>query len=86
MLSVLRKQNVLHPDLLKVHFDMFVKMSDKEMVAQYLKQCIQSCANFGYTSGINIQLMTTMLRRIYKRPEDVEMSQLLDFLVMLAIS
>ena len=37
MLSILSKQNVLHPDLLKVHFEMFLKMSDKEMVAKYLK-------------------------------------------------
>jgi hypothetical protein len=46
---------VLHPELLQVHLETFIRMKDKDSVSRYLKQFISSCAYFGYTNNVNIE-------------------------------
>jgi hypothetical protein len=48
-------------------------MKDREQVSRYLKQYIASCAYFGYTTNVNIEQISQVLRRIYKTPEEVGM-------------
>ena len=85
-LKILTKKNVLHPSLLHIHFDTFIRLKDKDAVRQYLTNFISSCAYFGYSDNINIEQMSQVLRRIYKQPSEVPMTQLLDYLVLLAVS
>lgn len=61
-------------------------MKDKELVGKYLKQFIASCAYFGYAKGINIQQLVQVYRRIHKSPDGLDSEEILNFLVMLAVS
>lgn len=47
---------------------------------------LHSIAYVGHTENINMEQVTTVLRRIYKDPSNVEEDLLLDFLVTLAVS
>lgn len=46
---------MLHPELMNLHLDTFIRMRDKDKVAQYMKQFLESCAYFGYTKNVNIE-------------------------------
>lgn len=35
---------------MEIHFDTFIKMKDKEKVAEYLKEYLNSCAYLGYAN------------------------------------
>lgn len=85
-LSILTQKNVLFPDLIQEHFVQFMRLKDKDSVANYLRQFLKSSAYFGYTSNIDMEQVTQVFRRIHKQPEHVEMSELLDFLTTLVIS
>jgi len=41
-----------------VFFQNFIRLKDKETVRSYLKQYISSCAYFGYTDNLNMELVT----------------------------
>jgi hypothetical protein len=40
----------------------------------------------GYTGDVSMQMVTQLLRRLYKDPESIDRKQLLDFLVCFALS
>ena len=85
-LSILTQKNVLYPELIQEHFVQFMRLADKGSVAKYLRQFLKSSAYFGYTDGIDMEQVTQVFRRIYKQPSAAGMSQLLDFLITLAVS
>ena len=47
---------------------------------------MESAAYFGYTNNVNIEQITQVFRRIHKSPSECNMDELLNFLVVLAIS
>ena len=47
---------------------------------------MESAAFFGYTNGVNIEQLTQVFRRIYRTPAECDLDELLNFLVVLAIS
>ncbi len=55
------------------HFDTFMRMKDRERVAEYLKQYLHSAAVLGYTNmnAADMQKLTQLFRRLYKTPEEV---------------
>lgn len=73
ILHILTRLNVLHPDLMQSHFDTFMRMKDRERVAEYLKQYLHSAAVLGYTNmnAADMQKLTQLFRRLYKTPEEV---------------
>ena len=85
-MSILTQKNVLVPELIQDHFMQFMRLTDKQAVAKYLDQFLQSSAYFGHTEGVDMQQVTQVLRRIYKSPSQATISQLLDFLTTLAVS
>jgi hypothetical protein len=54
-IQILTRRNVLHPELLNLHLDTFLRMKDKVLVAKYFKQFLESSAYFGYTKNVNIE-------------------------------
>jgi hypothetical protein len=55
-------------------------MNDKETVKVVMDDFIKSCAYLGHTDGIEMETLTMIFRRIYKKPEDVkDISTLLNF-------
>ena len=48
-LHILTRKNVLHPELMEMHLDTFLKMKDRERVAVYLEEYLHSSAYLGYT-------------------------------------
>ena len=60
-------------------------MKDKERVAEYLGTFLHCCAYLGY-SNFDVHKLTQVFRRIYKKPEAVDMRTLLDYFVVLALS
>ena len=80
---------MLHPELMEMHLETFMKMKDRERVAEYLQEYLHSAAFLGYLhlSASDTHRLTQLFRRLYKTPEQVpSTSQLLDFLVVLALS
>ena len=71
---------------MNMHLDTFIRMKDKDQVEKYLKQFLESAAYFGYTTNVNIEQITQVFRRIHKSPQDCTMDELLNYLVVLAIS
>lgn len=53
-LKILASKNILHPELIKKHFDAFMKLTDKTMVKKILADFCKSCAYVGFTEGIDI--------------------------------
>ena len=47
---------------------------------------MESAAFFGYTNDVNIEQLTQVFRRIYRTPSECDIEELLNFLVVLAIS
>jgi hypothetical protein len=35
-IHILTRRNVLHPELMNLHLDTFIRMKDRELVAKYL--------------------------------------------------
>lgn len=67
----------------------FMKMKDRERVAEYLSEFLHSCAVLGYTDlkPTDVHKLTQLFRRLYKTPEQVpHISQLLDYFIVLALS
>eukprot|EP00352_Strombidinopsis_acuminata_P002742 CAMPEP_0176388030 /NCGR_PEP_ID=MMETSP0126-20121128/37234_1 /TAXON_ID=141414 ORGANISM="Strombidinopsis acuminatum, Strain SPMC142" /NCGR_SAMPLE_ID=MMETSP0126 /ASSEMBLY_ACC=CAM_ASM_000229 /LENGTH=171 /DNA_ID=CAMNT_0017755967 /DNA_START=610 /DNA_END=1125 /DNA_ORIENTATION=- len=85
-LEILTKKNVLNPSLITLHFNTFMRLTDKEAVKKHLKGFLNSCAYLGYTDSLNIEKLSQVLRRVYKNPESMELPMLLDYLVVLALS
>lgn len=88
-LHILTRKNVLHPELLEAHLETFMKMKDRERVAEYLSEFLHSCAVLGYTDlkPTDVHKLTQLFRRLYKTPEQVpHISQLLDYFIVLALS
>jgi hypothetical protein len=88
-LHILTRKNVLHPELLEAHLETFMKMKDRERVAEYLQEFLHSCAVLGYTElkPADVHKITQLFRRLYKTPEQVpKISQLLDYFIVLALS
>ena len=84
-MQILTLQNVRHEELMKTHFETFIKMKDKESVGTYMKDFLRCSAYLGY-ANFDIEKLTQVLRRIYHTPEEVDVSELLDYLVLLALS
>lgn len=57
-IDILTRRNVLHPELMNMHLDTFMRMKDKDLVAKYMKQYMESSAYFGYTKNVNIEQVT----------------------------
>jgi len=73
--------------MLENYFDAFLRMTDKNMVKTIMKDFLKTCSYIGYSTGLDAQKLTQTMRRIYKSPADMgDISQLLDFCVILAIS
>lgn len=88
-LHILTRKNVLHPELMEMHLETFLKMKDRERVAEYLQEYLHSAAFLGYLdlSAVDTLKLTQLFRRLYKTPDQVpSTSQLLDYLVVLALS
>jgi hypothetical protein len=88
-LHILTRKNVLHPELLEAHLETFMKMKDRERVAEYLQEFLHSCAVLGYTElkPADVHRITQLFRRFYKTPDQVpQISQLLDYFIVLALS
>ncbi|CDW77558.1 UNKNOWN [Stylonychia lemnae] len=86
ILGILTSQNIFHQELLEIHFDTFIKMKDKESVANYIKDFLHYSSYLGY-SQFDIQKCTQVLRRIYPNPESIQdVTLILDYLVVLAVS
>ena len=47
---------------------------------------MESAAFFGYTNDVNVEQLTQVFRRIYRTPSECDIEELLNFLVVLAIS
>ena len=84
-LKILSNKNMVNPALLRNHFDTFIKMKDKSNVKPILNNFISTCAYIGLTDGIDIARLTQTVRRIYKSPQELPTTQVLDFLVLLAV-
>ena len=63
--------NVLHPDLIELHLETFMKMKDREKVSEYLREFLNCSATLGYTaiSPADMQKITALFRRLHKTPE-----------------
>lgn len=80
---------MLHPELMEAHLDTFMRMKDREMVAEYLQEYLHSAAVLGYSdlSANDVQRITQLFRRLYKTPDQVPTNtQLLDYFIVLALS
>ena len=51
-----------------------------------LANFLESISYVGYTEGINMEQITQVMRRIYKDPRKLEVDDVLNFLVALAVS
>ena len=47
---------------------------------------MESAAFFGYTNDVNVEQLTQVFRRIYRTPSECDIEELLNYLVVLAIS
>ena len=63
-----------------------MKLTNKVQVKKYMAGFLHTCSFFGYTKNIDVELIAQVLRRLYKCPSEMPQEQLLNFLVMLAIS
>ena len=80
-------KNVMHPDLIRNHFEELIKLSDKSKVQRVLGPLLKTCSYVGFTEGLNIEKLSQTTRRIYKTPQDCkDISVLLDFMLLLALS
>ena len=61
-------------------------MKDKDLVAKYMNHFLECSAYFGYTKDVNMVQVTQVYRRIYKMPRECKIDDLLNFLVVLALS
>jgi len=71
---------------MNMHLDTFIRMKDRDQVSKYLRQFLESAAYFGYTNDVNVEQLTQVFRRIHRSPAECDMEELLNFLVVLAIS
>ena len=86
-LQILANKSIMHPALIKQHFEAFTKMTDRGSVKIIMSDFIKTCAYLGYTDDYDMLKLTQIFRRIYKKPQDVEdISTLLDFALLLALS
>lgn len=87
IIHILTRKNVLHPELLEAHLDTFMKMKDRERVAEYLEEYLHAASTLGYTSinATDMQKLAQLFRRLHKTPDQVPMSLLLNFLVVLCL-
>ena len=80
-------KNVIHPDLIRNHFEAFIKLTDKGRAKKILGPFLKTCSYVGYTDGLDIEKLAQTTRRIYKTPGDCkEISILLDFMIIIALS
>ena len=70
-MKILTNKNIIHPELIKKHFDTFIKMNDKELVKVIMKDFCQICAYIGFYDGIDVEKLAVIFRRIFKTPEEV---------------
>jgi len=47
---------------------------------------LESAAFFGYTNDVNFEQITQVFRRLHRSPAECDMEELLNFLVVLAVS
>lgn len=84
--KILSQKNILHPQLLKDHYETFSRMTDKVSVKPIIMQFITSCAYLGHTDGFDIRVLVQIYRRIFKKPTDVEdVASLIDLLLLIAL-
>lgn len=71
---------------MNAHLLTFMRMKDREAVKDYLRKYLAASAFFGFSKNINIEQITQVLRRLYKSPDELDTTQILDFLTMLGSS
>mmetsp|Transcript_4139 Transcript_4139/g.6150 ORF Transcript_4139/g.6150 Transcript_4139/m.6150 type:complete len:223 (-) Transcript_4139:1008-1676(-) len=81
------KKNLVHPQQVGQHFLRFIQIKDKEQMKPIIGNFIDTCAYVGHTSGYDLEILTTVFRRIYKNPAEVEnVTTLLNLMLLLSLS
>jgi len=86
VITILAQQNILHPELMRQHFDTFIKLKDKEAVAEYMTSFISHAAYLGFLD-FDIVKFSQVFRRVFPTPNQVpQVSMLLDWHLVCALS
>ena len=86
ILQIKTHKNLINPQFILNHFTDFIRSTDKKLVKKYMSNFLESISYVGFTDKINMEQITQVLRRIYKEPKQIDIDQLLNFLVTLAVS
>jgi len=84
VIQTLTSKHILHHEMMRNHFDTFIKMKDKEKVAQNMSTFLSCASYLGFTDFDETKLIQ-IYRRIYKEPENCKMEELLDLLLLVAL-
>lgn len=85
VLKILSEKAILHPDLMKQHFKTFTKLNNKDLVVHYMHEFMEISSYLGFKE-FEVDNMAKLVRRIYKEPQKMPLSKLLDLFMVLAQS
>ena len=68
ILKILTARKILNEELIDMHFEQFMKLSDRDQVKKYVANYLKAMAYLGHTGRVHMLQLTQVFRRLYKRP------------------